>query len=160
VHLPPGTESTTFHMHGGGLIAGQIANDPASHGKSRVDQGILRIPSQPISRSKDEEAVFRHGPGNRSRPVSATPSAPSRPSQARKKWQNERAAGRALERALDLAEPDGALLWFLLHPVPALLERQAQHRPAHAALIAEILRLLAGNRPAPRHGARARRVGK
>src|SRR5580693_1085168 len=86
--------------------------------------------------------------------------APSRPSQARKKWKNERAAGRALERALDLAESDGALLWFLLHPVPALLERQAQHRPAHAALIAEILGLLAGNRPAPRHGARARRVGK
>jgi len=30
------------------------------------------------------------------------------------------AAGRALERALDLAEPDGALLWFLLHPAPGL----------------------------------------
>ena len=58
------------------------------------------------------------------------------------------AASRALERALDLAEPDGALLWFLLHPVPALLERQARHRTAnssaHAALIAEILGLLAG----------------
>jgi LuxR family transcriptional regulator, maltose regulon positive regulatory protein len=27
-----------------------------------------------------------------------------------------RAASKALERALDLAEPDGALLWFLLHP--------------------------------------------
>jgi LuxR family maltose regulon positive regulatory protein len=35
-------------------------------------------------------------------------------------------------------------LWFLLHPVPALLERQARHRTAHAALIAEILGLLAG----------------
>ena len=59
------------------------------------------------------------------------------------------AAGRALERALDLAEPDGALLWFLLHPVPGLLERHARHRTAHAALIAEILSLLAGSRPAP-----------
>ena len=59
------------------------------------------------------------------------------------------AAGRALERALDLAEPDGALLWFLLHPAPGLLERQARQRTAHAALIAEILDLLAGNRPAP-----------
>src|SRR5215475_1856085 len=27
------------------------------------------------------------------------------------------AAGRAVERALDLAEPDGALLWFWLHPL-------------------------------------------
>ena len=41
------------------------------------------------------------------------------------------AAGRALERALDLAEPDGALLWFLLHPAPGLLRapRPAPHRP-------------------------------
>ena len=59
------------------------------------------------------------------------------------------AAGRALERALDLAELDGALLWFLLHPAPGLLERHARQRTAHAALIAQILDLLAGNRPAP-----------
>ena len=37
------------------------------------------------------------------------------------------AAGRALERALDLAEPDRALLAFLLHPAPGLLERHARH---------------------------------
>ena len=59
------------------------------------------------------------------------------------------AAVRALERALDLAESDCGLLWFLLHPAPGLLERQARQRTAHAALIAEILDLLAGNRPAP-----------
>jgi LuxR family transcriptional regulator, maltose regulon positive regulatory protein len=57
------------------------------------------------------------------------------------------AADRALERALDLAEPDGALLWFLLHPVPGLLKRHTRHRTAHAALIAEILSLLAGRTP-------------
>src|SRR5262249_10563332 len=44
------------------------------------------------------------------------------------------AANRALERALDLAEPDGALLWFLLHPVPGLLQRHARQRTAHPAL--------------------------
>ncbi len=60
------------------------------------------------------------------------------------------AAGRAVERSMDLAGPDGTLLWFLLHPAPGLLERQARQRTAHAALIAEILDLLAGNRPAPR----------
>jgi LuxR family maltose regulon positive regulatory protein len=64
------------------------------------------------------------------------------------------AAGRAIERALDGAEPDGALLWFLLHPAPGLLERQARERTTHAALIAEILELLAGNRPAPSAGPR------
>jgi len=59
------------------------------------------------------------------------------------------AAERALERALDLAEPDGMLSPFLLHPAPGLLERHARHRTAHAALIAEIRGLLAGRTPAP-----------
>jgi LuxR family maltose regulon positive regulatory protein len=62
------------------------------------------------------------------------------------------AAGRALERALDLAEPDGVLLWFLLHPAPGLLQRHARYRTAHAALIADILSLLAGQAPAPSAG--------
>ena len=59
------------------------------------------------------------------------------------------AAGRALERALDIAEPDGAVLPFLLHPVPRLLEHHPRHRTAHASLISEILSLLAGSTPAP-----------
>jgi len=59
------------------------------------------------------------------------------------------AAEAALERALDLAESNGALLWFLLHPVPGLLESYARHRSAHASLIADIQSLLAGTRPAP-----------
>jgi len=67
---------------------------------------------------------------------------------------DEGAAGRALERALDLAEPDGALLPFLLHPMPDLLERQARQRTAHPALIADILSLLAGRKPAPPAGPR------
>ena len=59
------------------------------------------------------------------------------------------AAERALERALDLAEPDGMLLPFLLQPAPGLLERHTRHRTAHAALLAEIRGLLGGRRPAP-----------
>jgi LuxR family maltose regulon positive regulatory protein len=56
---------------------------------------------------------------------------------------DERSAGNALERALDFAEPDGTLLWFLLHPLPDLLERHNRHRTAHAALVAEVQSLLA-----------------
>ena len=62
------------------------------------------------------------------------------------------AAERTLERALDLAEPDGAIVPFLLHPAPGLLERHARHRTAHASLIAEIRSLLAGRTPAPPPG--------
>ena len=59
------------------------------------------------------------------------------------------AAASALERVLDLAEPDGMLTVFLLHPAPGLLQRQARQRTAHAALIADILSLLAGRTLAP-----------
>jgi LuxR family maltose regulon positive regulatory protein len=60
------------------------------------------------------------------------------------------ASSRALERALDLAEPDGLLLPFLLHPTPELLERHSRLRSTHASLVSEILNLLAGHAPAAR----------
>jgi LuxR family maltose regulon positive regulatory protein len=56
-------------------------------------------------------------------------------------------SSRALERALDLAEPDGLVLPFLLFPAPELLERHARLGTVHAALIADILTLLAGKTP-------------
>ena len=59
------------------------------------------------------------------------------------------AAGRALEQSLDLAEPDGRLLWFLLYPAPGLLERHARRGTGHAAMVAEILGLLAPSGPRP-----------
>jgi LuxR family maltose regulon positive regulatory protein len=61
---------------------------------------------------------------------------------------NTKAAGRAIERALDLAEPDHAVLPFLFHPEPELLQRHAR-RTAHAALIGEILSLLPGGPGGP-----------
>jgi LuxR family transcriptional regulator, maltose regulon positive regulatory protein len=60
------------------------------------------------------------------------------------------ASSRALERALELAEPDGLLLPFLLHPTRDLLERHSRLRSTHASLISEILNLLAGHAPRAR----------
>jgi LuxR family transcriptional regulator, maltose regulon positive regulatory protein len=61
------------------------------------------------------------------------------------------AAGRSVERALEAAEPDGVLLWFLMHPAPGLLKRHAQQqRSSHNALITQILDLLAGRGSAAR----------
>jgi LuxR family maltose regulon positive regulatory protein len=62
---------------------------------------------------------------------------------------DQASAGRALERALDLTEPDGIVLPFLLDPAPALLERHRRSGTAHPALISEILDLLAGKPAAP-----------
>jgi LuxR family maltose regulon positive regulatory protein len=59
------------------------------------------------------------------------------------------AAASALERALDLAEPDGALEIFLRYPAPDLLERHARQGTAHAALIADIQSVLAGRKLTP-----------
>ena len=57
------------------------------------------------------------------------------------------AAEASLERALELAEPEGVLLPFALIPVPELLERHRGHRTAHATLLLTILDLLAGSSP-------------
>jgi LuxR family maltose regulon positive regulatory protein len=59
-------------------------------------------------------------------------------------------AEHALERALDLAERDGALLVFVLFPAPDLLERHARHGTAHAALLDDIRSLLTDHKPASR----------
>ncbi len=57
-------------------------------------------------------------------------------------------ADQALERALDIVEPDGAVLPFLIHPAPRLLERHSRRRTAHASLVSEIQNLLTGRNPA------------
>ena len=54
---------------------------------------------------------------------------------------------RALERALDITERDGALLVFVLFPAPDLLMRHARHPTAHGALLADIQSLLAAHMP-------------
>ena len=54
----------------------------------------------------------------------------------------------ALERGLDLAEPDALLFPFLLHPMPELLERHGREGTAHAALIRKIISVLGGGTPA------------
>ncbi len=56
-------------------------------------------------------------------------------------------AALALERALDLAEPDGLLLPFLLLPAPSLIEQHRRLGTSHAAISQEILNLLAGRIP-------------
>jgi LuxR family transcriptional regulator, maltose regulon positive regulatory protein len=60
-----------------------------------------------------------------------------------------REAEASLEQALDLAEPEGIVLPFILAPERELLERLPRHRTAHATLLRTIIGLLAGS-SAPR----------
>jgi LuxR family maltose regulon positive regulatory protein len=57
---------------------------------------------------------------------------------------DRRAAEASIERALELAEPDGILLPFALAPVREMLERLPRHQTAHATLLTTILDLLSG----------------
>jgi LuxR family maltose regulon positive regulatory protein len=66
---------------------------------------------------------------------------------ARDRLGDRSGAERSIERALDLAEPDGVLLPFVLAPAGELLERHPRHRSAHASLLATVLDLLAGSAP-------------
>jgi LuxR family maltose regulon positive regulatory protein len=73
---------------------------------------------------------------------------------AREQLRGRRAAEASIERALDLAEPEGVLLPFILFPVGELLERHRDQRTAHAALLSQILDVLAGS-PVPVGGGAA-----
>ena len=63
---------------------------------------------------------------------------------ARDELGDQTASERALERALDVAEPDRVLIPFLIHPAPGLLERHHRGATAHADLISHVLGLLNG----------------
>ena len=67
---------------------------------------------------------------------------------AREQLGDTRAAAISLERALELAEPQGIVLPFILAPARAILERMSRHRTAHATLRRTILDVLTGEAPA------------
>jgi LuxR family transcriptional regulator, maltose regulon positive regulatory protein len=72
---------------------------------------------------------------------------------ARERLGDLRAVEESLERALELAEPEGLILPFTLWPSRDLLERHPKHRTAHATLISTILDALAGAAPRSGHHA-------
>jgi LuxR family maltose regulon positive regulatory protein len=51
-------------------------------------------------------------------------------------------ASRALNGALDLAEPDRMLYPFIFHPAPELIRRYAQQSAEHGVVVARVLRLV------------------
>jgi len=64
---------------------------------------------------------------------------------------DQRAANQAAESALGLAEAERLILPFAMTGSAGLLEALPRHQTAHAALLADILDVLHGASPAPRH---------
>ena len=63
---------------------------------------------------------------------------------ARDQLRDARAREESLERALELAEPEGVILLFAMAPVEELLRRHPGHSTNHGTFIAEILDVLGG----------------
>jgi LuxR family maltose regulon positive regulatory protein len=66
---------------------------------------------------------------------------------AREQFGDERAAEASVEQALELAEPEGIILPFILVRVQHILERLPRHRTAHATLRRTILDVMSGSAP-------------
>jgi LuxR family transcriptional regulator, maltose regulon positive regulatory protein len=71
---------------------------------------------------------------------------------ARNALGDRRGAEASLERALDVAEPEGLVLPFVLAPAQDLLESLPRHRTAHPTLLRTILDVLAGSSAPRRDG--------
>jgi LuxR family maltose regulon positive regulatory protein len=136
----------------GELAAARTALDAVS--EQERDAGEMRIAAAVIHLAEGEPAdaidvVARVLDG--SAPVLHRPSTMTEAqlldALAREQLGGTRAAEASLERALDLAEPEGVLLPFVLIPVQPLLERLPGIRTAHPALRRAILDVLAGSAP-------------
>ncbi len=66
---------------------------------------------------------------------------------ARERLGERRTAEADIERALELAEPNGLIWPFVVTPVRDLLERHPRHGTAHGALLKDILSVISGSPP-------------
>jgi LuxR family maltose regulon positive regulatory protein len=139
---------TALGLHRADAADHERQSDPApSHLVLRVAQDEANAAIDAMSRALDDpaSATVLRGWSVQSLLLEAI---------AREELGGAAAAEGPLEHALDLAERDRILLPFVVHPVSELLKRHARRRTAHAALISEILTLLAGREAAsPPRGA-------
>jgi LuxR family transcriptional regulator, maltose regulon positive regulatory protein len=136
----------------------ELGEDERASAEMRTAAAALRLATGDPQAAADALAPVLDGPVSGVRGVGMV-TALLLEARARDALGDQAAAGRALERALDITESNGILLPFLLDPVPALLERHRRHHTAHSALISRVLDLLspwryggAGSRPVSREG--------
>jgi LuxR family maltose regulon positive regulatory protein len=121
-------------------VLAELDEDERVSAEMRIAAAALRLASDDPRAAADALAPVLDGPVSgalRIQPVTAM----LLEAQARDALGDRAAAGRVLERALDITESNGLFLPFLLDPVPALLERHRLYRTAHPALISQLLDL-------------------
>ena len=115
----------------------------------RLTAAVIHVAEGGFERALEMLAPVIEGPAPAVRPSLVLTEAQALDAAARGALGDRRAAEASLERALDLAEPEGFVLPFVIAPVQELLESLPRHRTAHSTLLRTIRDVLAGC-PAPR----------
>ncbi|MBV8217964.1 MAG: hypothetical protein JO325_05850, partial [Solirubrobacterales bacterium] len=113
-----------------------------------VATAVIHLAASAPEQALDVLAPVIEGSARRMHPLTATTEAQVLDAVARDQLGDPRAAEASLERALELAEPEGMILPFLLAPSAGVLERLPRHRTVHATLRQTILDVLGGSAPA------------
>jgi LuxR family transcriptional regulator, maltose regulon positive regulatory protein len=124
------------------------------------DRALYRIAAAAIHLAEEDPepalevlAPAVEGAAGVSHPLTASIDALLWSAAAHEQLRDTRAVEESIERALDLAEPEGIIIPFALAPVRGMLERHPSHRTSHAGFRSEILDVLVGSSRAPRNGA-------
>ncbi len=121
-----------------------VSEDQLQHAAMRIAAAAFHLSDEDPQRAADTLAPVNRQDARALHPRWAATEALVLDAVAREQLGDRRAAEASLERALELAEPEGIILPFVLHPVHDLLERHPRHRTAHATLVRTILDVLAG----------------
>ena len=110
----------------------------------RIAQAVIYLAMSDPARTLAVLAPVINGAARSLHRASVTVEAHALNAVAHEQLGNRRAAEASLERALELAEPEGLVLAFILVPVQNLLEQIPRHRTAHATLVRTILDVRGG----------------
>jgi LuxR family maltose regulon positive regulatory protein len=139
---------TQAHMGDLGAAQAAIADiSDAERGTSeiRIAAAVIYLAASEPERALDVLDPVISGSAPAMHPSSASMEAQVLDAVAHDQLGDQRAAETSLESALELAEPEGIVLPFVLHRAQDLLESLPRHRSAHATLRHTILDVFAGS---------------
>jgi LuxR family maltose regulon positive regulatory protein len=133
-----------------GVRAALAGLEPQVRGRAemRISAAAMELCDGSAERAIDELAPVIDGSARALHPIWAVIEALLFDALAHEQRGDAGAVGASLERALELAEPEGIVLPFALVEVRELLVRHRGRRTAHPALLTTILDMLSGSAPA------------